>query len=77
MRLQSNVKRNINRRQFPGSAEKLAKWAGHTACPANDELSEAAAWFTRPTLLEPRSVKDQMAEAIRKIQKPATAVTRA
>jgi dTDP-4-amino-4,6-dideoxygalactose transaminase len=56
-------------RLFP--AEALAKWEERTACPANDKLSEEAAWFTQTTLLGPRSDMDQMAEAIRKIQKHA------
>jgi hypothetical protein len=54
---------------FP--AETLAKWEERTACPANDKLSEEAAWFTQTTLLGPRSDMDQMAEAIRKLQKHA------
>ena len=56
-------------RLFP--AETLAKWEERTACPANDKLSEEAAWFTQTTLLGPRSDMDQMADAIRKIQKHA------
>jgi dTDP-4-amino-4,6-dideoxygalactose transaminase len=56
-------------RLFP--AETLAKWEERTACPANDKLSEEAAWFTQTTLLGPRSDMDQMAEALRKIQKHA------
>lgn len=53
-------------RLFP--AETLAKWEERTECPANDKLSEEAAWFTQNTLLGPRSDMDQMAEAIRKIR---------
>jgi len=71
------MKHNINRQQFPGSAETLARWAERTACPAIDKLSEEAAWFTWTTLLGPRNDMDQMAEAIRKIQKHAAAVARA
>ena len=56
-------------RLFP--AETLAKWEERTECPANDKLSEEAAWFTQTTLLGPRTDMDQMAEAIRKIQKHA------
>ena len=61
-------------RLFP--AETLAKWEERTECPANDKLSEEAAWFTQTTLLGPRSDMDQMAEAIRKIQKHASALAR-
>ena len=45
-------------RLFP--AETLAKWEERTECPANDKLSEEAAWFTQPTLLGPRSDMDQV-----------------
>ena len=62
-------------RLFP--AETLAKWEERTECPANDKLSEEAAWFTQSTLLGPRSDMDQMAEAIRKIQKHAAELARA
>lgn len=71
------MKHNINRRQFPGSAETLAKWAERTACPAIDKLSGEAAWFTRTTLLGPRNDMDPMAKTIRKIQKHAAALVRA
>ena len=63
------------RRLFP--AATLAQWAERTACPANDQLSEEAAWFTQTTLLGPRSDMDQMAEAIRKIQKHAGLLAKA
>ena len=56
-------------RLFP--ADTLNQWEARTECPANDKLSEEAAWFTQTTLLGPRSDMDQMAEAIRKIQKHA------
>ena len=62
-------------RLFP--AETLAKWEERTACPANDKLSEEAAWFTQTTLLGPRSDMDQMAEAIRKIQQHSGELARA
>jgi perosamine synthetase len=56
-------------RLFP--AETLSAWEERTECPANDKLSEEAAWFTQTTLLGSRTDMDQMAEAIRKIQKHA------
>ena len=62
-------------RLFPAAA--LAQWAERTRCPANDKLSEEAAWFTQHTLLGPRSDMDQIAEAIRKIQKHAAELARA
>ena len=62
-------------RLFP--AETLAQWEARTECLANDKLSEEAAWFTQTTLLGPRSDMDQIAEAIRKIQKQAGELAKA
>ncbi len=62
-------------RLFP--AETLAQWPERTSCPANDKLSEQAAWFTQHTLLGPKTDMDQIAEAIRKIQRHATALAKA
>jgi hypothetical protein len=63
------------KRLFP--EETLAQWEERTACPANDQLSEEAAWFIQTTLLGPRSDMDQMAEAIRKIQRHAPELAKA
>ena len=63
------------KRLFP--AHTLAQWEERTACPANDQLSEEAAWFTQTTLLGPRGDMDQMAEAIRKIQRHAADLVKA
>ena len=62
-------------RLFP--AETLAQWKARTECPANDKLSEEAAWFTQTTLLGSRSDMDQIAEAVRKIQKHAAELAKA
>ena len=62
-------------RLFP--SETLAQWEERTACPANDKVSEVAAWFPQATLLGPRADMDQLAEAIRKIQKHAGELARA
>jgi perosamine synthetase len=59
------------------SAETLARWEERTECPANDKLSEEAAWFTQFTLLGPRSDMDQIAEAILKIQRHAAELAKA
>lgn len=56
-------------RLFP--AETLAKWQERTQCPANDKVSEEAAWFNQTALLGPRNDMEQIAEALRKIQKHA------
>ena len=62
-------------RLFP--AETLAKWEERTQCPANDKLSEEAAWFTQPVLLGPRGDMEQVVEAIRKIQAHAAELAKA
>ena len=64
--IKNSLQSKSYQRLFP--AETLAKWQERTQCPANDKLSEEAAWFTQNTLLGPRSDMDQMAEALRKLQ---------
>ena len=56
-------------RLFP--AKDLAQWADRNRCPANDRLCDEAVWFTQTMLLAPRKSMEQIAEAIRKIQKHA------
>ena len=54
--------------------QQLAAWAERNHCPANDQLCEEAVWFTQTMLLGPRDDMDQIAEAVRKIQRQAGAV---
>ena len=53
------------------SRRRPGQLGGAHRCPANDKLSEEAAWFTQTMLLGPRSDMDQIADAIRKIQASA------
>jgi len=53
-------------------AKQLAEWDERNQCPANDKLCEEAVWFTQTMLLGPRGDMDQMADAIRKIQRQAS-----
>ena len=53
-------------------AKQLAEWDERNQCPANDKLCEEAVWFTQTMLLGPRGEMDQMADAIRKIQRQAS-----
>jgi perosamine synthetase len=48
---------------------RIALYLEKTHCPANDQLCEVAVWLTQTTLLGPRSDMDEIAAAIRKIQK--------
>lgn len=52
--------------------KRMADWLEQAQhCPQNDRVCEQAVWFTQTMLLGPRSDMDQVAEAIRKIQKHA------
>jgi dTDP-4-amino-4,6-dideoxygalactose transaminase len=52
-------------------AKSLSEWTERNQCPANDKLCEEAVWFTQTMLLGPREDMDQIADAIRKIQRQA------
>ncbi len=53
------------------SDQDLAAWEERNRCPVNDRLCEEAVWFTQTMLLGSRQDMDQIAEAIRKIQRHA------
>lgn len=58
--------------------QRMKDWLEQTLnCPQNDQVCEQAVWFTQTMLLGPRSDMDQIAEAIRKIQKHAGELARA
>lgn len=57
------------RRIYP--PELLDSWEERNQCPANDRLCREAVWFTQTMLLGDTSDMDQIAEAIRRIQKHA------
>jgi dTDP-4-amino-4,6-dideoxygalactose transaminase len=58
-------------------AEVLDHWAERNHCPNNEQLCQEAVWFTQNMLLGPRTDMEQIAEAIRRIQKHASEVARA
>ncbi len=51
--------------------KELAAYKERNHCPQNDRLCEEAVWFTQTMLLGPRSDMDQIADAMRKIQRNA------
>ena len=53
-----------------GKAE-LDRLVERNQCPENERLCNEAVWLTQTMLLGPRSDMDQIAEAIRKIQRHA------
>jgi dTDP-4-amino-4,6-dideoxygalactose transaminase len=57
--------------------ERLAEALDRIHCPANERVCEEAVWLTQTMLLGDRSDMDQVAEAIRKIQKHAGSIARA
>ena len=59
------------------SAQEVAAWEERNRCPANDKLCEEGVWFTQTMLLAPRRSMEQIAEAIRKIQKHAGELAKA
>jgi len=62
-------------RIFP--AKEIAMWEERNQCPANDGLCEEAVWFVQTMLLAPRASMEQIAGAIRKIQKHAGDIAKA
>ena len=57
--------------------KELADYEERNHCPENDKLCERAGWFEQTMFLGPRSDMDQIAAAIRKIQKHARTLARA
>jgi len=58
--------------------QKLKDWLERNQnCPENDKLCDQAVWFTQTMLLAERTAMDQIAEAVRKIQKHAAQLAKA
>lgn len=53
------------------SAKQIAELEERNRCPQNDRLCREAVWLTQNMLLGPRRDMDQIAEAIRKVQRHA------
>jgi dTDP-4-amino-4,6-dideoxygalactose transaminase len=58
-------------------SRRISTYLESIDCPANDKLCESAVWLTQTMLLGPRSDMDQIAEAVRKVQKNAGKLLRA
>ena len=67
------IKRTLNSRVYRTmySERQIAEWEERNACPENDKLCEEAVWFFQTMLIGPRRDMDDIADAIRKIQKHA------
>jgi dTDP-4-amino-4,6-dideoxygalactose transaminase len=72
------LKEAIESRAFKAvySPKELAEYEERNSCPENDKLCERAGWFEQTMLLGTKSDMDQIAEAIRKIQRQAGTLVR-
>jgi hypothetical protein len=53
------------------SAKELDEWRERNSCPENDKLCDEAVWITQSRFLAGKRDMEQIAEAVRKIQKHA------
>jgi len=53
------------------SQARLDEWRAHNQCPENDRLCTEALWIVQTMLLGPRQDMEDIAEAIRKVQRAA------
>ncbi len=59
-------------------SQRMKAWLEQNRnCPENEKLCEQAVWFTQTMLLAERTAMDQIAEAIRRIQKHAAELAKA
>jgi perosamine synthetase len=67
------LKNTLQSRAFQAiySPQKILEYTERNHCPENDRLCERAVWLTQTMLLGPRSDMDQIAEAVRKVQRHA------
>jgi dTDP-4-amino-4,6-dideoxygalactose transaminase len=67
--IKATLKSRVYRKMY--SEGDLADWEEHNTCPQNDKLCEEAVWLFQTMLLGPRGDMDDIAEAVRKIQRQA------
>jgi dTDP-4-amino-4,6-dideoxygalactose transaminase len=53
---------------------ELTQWEERNRCPVNDQLCEEAVWLSQTMLLGSKEDMEQIAEAVRKVQKNAAAL---
>jgi dTDP-4-amino-4,6-dideoxygalactose transaminase len=72
------LKNTLHSRAFQTiySSRDIAGYEERNHCPVNDRLCEEAVWFTQNMLLGSKEDMEQIAEAVRKIQKHASALLR-
>jgi perosamine synthetase len=57
--------------------KRISEYLEQIQCPANERVCEKALWLMQTTLLGPRSDMEQIAEAVRKVQRQAGKLARA
>jgi len=72
------LKQTLNSRAYRTiySGREIAEWHERNECPENDKLCEEAVWFFQTMMLGPKRDVEQIAEAIRRIQKHAGLLTK-
>jgi dTDP-4-amino-4,6-dideoxygalactose transaminase len=65
--LKTALESRAYKKLFPENV--LKSWEERNECPENNKLCEEAVWFTQNMFLGTKNDMDQIAEAIRKIQK--------
>ncbi|HNY40741.1 MAG TPA: DegT/DnrJ/EryC1/StrS family aminotransferase [Bryobacteraceae bacterium] len=67
------LENTLNSRPFRAvySQQDIARWRERNQCPANDQLCRDGMWLSQSTLLATRTDMEDIATAIRKIQKHA------
>ena len=72
------LKNTLESRAFQAiyPSRRITEYFERNHCPANDHLCETGVWLYQTTLLGPRSDMDQIAEAVRKVQKHAAKLAR-
>ena len=65
------LKNTLHGRAFQSacSPEEIARYEARNHCPVNDRLCEEAVWFFQTMLLGSRQDMEQIAEAVRKVQR--------
>jgi perosamine synthetase len=68
------LRNTLDSREFKAvySLKQIAEYHERNRCPVNDRLCEEGVWLTQNMLLGSRSDMDQVAEAVRRIQKQAS-----
>jgi hypothetical protein len=70
------LENTLNSRAFRAvySQQEIARWRERNHCPANDRLCQQGRWLSQTVMLGSKSDMEQIATAIRKVQRHAEAL---